>query len=161
VYPKRKSFFGIVVRRMRRVSRNSSYVRQKPEARVYILALLEEYATRYSFAIRRVAIRDTRRRWGSCSATGNLNFSYKLLFLPPCIARYIVVHELCHLRQLNHGPLFWQEVATIMPDYQARMDTRRHHERTAGTSIQALTAWQKQHDVTLCPWCIADASACV
>ncbi len=155
--PRRQTtLFGRVIRRVKTVRKDTSYLRYKPAARAFILTLLHEYALREGFTIGRVAIRDTKRRWGSCSARGHLNFSYKLLLLPPCMARYIVVHELCHLRQLNHSHLFWQEVAGIMPDYAARMERLRHHERTAGTSIRALQHWQHTHDADTCSWCRFD-----
>ncbi len=67
----------------------------------------------------RVAIRNQRRCWGSCSANKNLNFNYKILFLPPHLADYIIVHELCHLTHLHHGKDFWDLVGEQVPNYKA------------------------------------------
>ncbi len=68
--------------------------------------------------LRTVTIRAQKTRWGSCSAKGGLNFNVKLYFAPPEALDYVVVHELCHLCEMNHGPRFWALVAQIMPDYQ-------------------------------------------
>jgi predicted metal-dependent hydrolase len=135
----------------RRTKRPSQlYVTHKAVARSRIHERLSHYATHYGFVYQRVAIRDTRRSWGSCSSRGNLNFSYKLLFLPPCLFDYIVVHELCHLRVLNHSQAFWDEVIAIMPDARERADTLRRFERTYGTSVDALMRWQRQHTCSAC-----------
>ena len=66
---------------------------------------------------RNVTIREQKTRWGSCSNLGNLNFNWKLIMAPPQALDYVVVHELCHLYELNHGRQFWQRVAAVMPDY--------------------------------------------
>lgn len=122
----------------------TQYQKYKEDARQIIHQRLAYYAERYGFTFNRVAIRDTKRSWGSCSSKGNLNFSYKLLFLTPCLCDYVIVHELCHLRQLNHGPLFWQEVKKIIPEYVALMTALRNIERVSGTSLKALETLQKK-----------------
>lgn len=132
-----------------------AYERHKSQARAVITAAVIRYATHYGFTYKRIAIRNTRHNWGSCSALGNLNFSYKLLFLPPCLRNYIVVHELCHLRQLNHSAHFWDEVATIMPDYKERIQTLRRIEKTVGTSLAALEKQLSLHDPK-CLHCLCD-----
>ena len=67
-----------------------------------------------------VRVRDMHTRWGSCSQTGNLNFNFRLILAPPEVLDYVVVHELCHRRQMNHSTQFWQEVAQVLPDYRKR-----------------------------------------
>ncbi len=85
----------------------------------------------------RIAIRDQRTRWGSCSAKGNLNFNCLLVLTPPEVLDYVVVHELCHLRELNHSPRFWAEVRSIMPDHA---DKRRWLKENGSGLIERLKA---------------------
>ncbi len=65
----------------------------------------------------RISIRAQRSRWGSCSSKGNLNFNCLLMLMPDHVVDYVVVHELCHRRQMNHSKEFWDLVGTILPDY--------------------------------------------
>jgi predicted metal-dependent hydrolase len=67
-----------------------------------------------------VRVRDQRRRWGSCSSKGNINFNFRLVMMPPDIIDYVVVHELAHMRVPNHSRAFWDEVARFVPDYAER-----------------------------------------
>ncbi len=145
--------FRIVKRRLRiktRRPKNSTYLTHKEIARALILEQLTHYNSIIKLPYNRVAIRDQRRCWGSCSSKGNLNFSYKLLFLPPCLRDYVIVHELCHLAVLNHSADFWNLVESHMPDYALRMHTLRRLEKTVGTSIGALKKYQAEHT---CPSC--------
>ena len=107
------------VRRRRRTSVTVHYLQHKELARVRIHQKLLYWNEFYHFTFNRVAIRNTTRSWGSCSSLKNLNFSYKILFLPTHLQDYIIVHELCHLQELNHGPDFWKLVAEQVPDYTA------------------------------------------
>ena len=93
------------------------YRQYKKEALHLVRRLLTEYNEYYKFKINSIRIKNQKTRWGSCSRQGNLNFSYRLALLPEDLARYIIVHELCHLRELNHSPRFWQLVAQTCPDY--------------------------------------------
>ena len=68
----------------------------------------------------RITVRDQKTRWGSCSQTGNLNFNFRLILAPLEVLDYVVVHELCHRRRMNHSTQFWQEVAQVLPDYRKR-----------------------------------------
>ena len=65
-----------------------------------------------------ITIRNQRSRWGSCSGKGNLNFNCLLMLCPPEVIDYVVVHELCHRKEMNHSPRFWAEVARILPNYR-------------------------------------------
>ena len=79
----------------------------------------------------RITVRNQRTRWGSCSSKGNLNFNCLLMLAPPDILDYVVVHELCHRKEMNHSPKFWAEVAKVMPDYKERQKWLR----TEGSNI--------------------------
>ena len=68
-----------------------------------------------------ITIRSQKTRWGSCSSKGNLNFHCLLLLAPPEVLDYVVVHELCHRKQMNHSPRFWAEVGRVLPDYKIRV----------------------------------------
>lgn len=84
------------------------------------LSRLAYFNTFYNFTYRDVRIKDQKTRWGSCSTKGNLNFTYKIALLPPHLADYIIVHELCHTAQMNHSAKFWSTVAKTIPDYAER-----------------------------------------
>ena len=76
----------------------------------------------------RITIRMQKSRWGSCSGKGNLNFNCLLMRTPETIIDYVVVHELCHLKEMNHSPKFWAEVEKILPDYKDRRKWLKDHE---------------------------------
>lgn len=141
---KRKKILKLIRRR------NSNYLEHKEEARMLITSRLEFFNQDDFFQYNRVAIRDQKRCWGSCSSKGNLNFSYKLLFLPACLRDYIVVHELCHLKVLNHSASFWNQVGEFMPDYLERAKTLRTIEKSIGTSLLSLQTVSKTHSCSYC-----------
>ncbi len=76
---------------------------------------------RYHFFYNAITVRNQRTRWGSCSRKKNLNFNYKIALLPERFVDYIIVHELCHLQELNHSREFWQLVEHAIPDYRIRL----------------------------------------
>ena len=94
--------------------------RSRARALMHELAAAE--ALRLGVSFKRIAVRDQRTRWGSCSPRGTLSFNWRLVLAPLEVAEYVVVHELCHLRESNHSPCFWQLVANARPGYR---DERR------------------------------------
>ena len=74
-----------------------------------------------------ITVRDQKTRWGSCSSRGTLSFNYRLIFAPPVILDYVVVHELCHLTHMNHSKSFWNMVASVMPEYKECRKWLREH----------------------------------
>lgn len=90
----------------------------KKKAKELILPLLEEYTDIMGISYERVSFRFQKTRWGSCSSKGGLNFNALLALCPEPVIRYVVVHELCHRKYMNHSRRFWEEVAIYMPDYK-------------------------------------------
>ncbi len=87
-------------------------------------------AARIGKPITRVGVRDTKSRWGSCSGTGSLSFSWRLVLAPEPVVDYVVAHEVAHLAEMNHGPRFWRLVRTLTPDPAApRAWLKRHRSR--------------------------------
>lgn len=83
-----------------------------------IPARVRYFAPLVGVSVGRVTIRNQVSKWGSCSAAGNLNFNCLLMLTPPEVLDYVVVHELCHRRQMNHSTKFWAEVGRVLPDYR-------------------------------------------
>ncbi len=90
----------------------------KEHALALVLPLTQSLAVPHIAQYKKVTIKNTKSRWGSCSSKGNLNFHYKILFLPTVLAKYLIIHELCHLKEMNHSKNFWELVASLCPDYQ-------------------------------------------
>lgn len=76
------------------------------------------FAEKIGVSYGRITLRQQKTRWGSCSANGNLNFNWLLILAPPEVLDYVVVHELCHRRQMNHSQAFWNEVSAVLPGYK-------------------------------------------
>ncbi|GAB4287458.1 MAG: SprT family zinc-dependent metalloprotease [Ignavibacteriaceae bacterium] len=87
-------------------------------ANKYITARTGQLADDYGFHFRSIKIRGQKTRWGSCSGKGNLSFNYKLMQYPKRVIDYVIVHELCHLKEMNHSQRFWKLVGEILPDYK-------------------------------------------
>lgn len=104
--------------RARRVSDLAPASRRS--ARRIIQARVEHWARVLGVEYNRVAIKDQRTLWGSCSGRKNLNFNWRLAAAPPEALDYVVIHELCHLREMNHSGKFWALVRLACPDYAAR-----------------------------------------
>ncbi len=95
-------------------------------------ARLMELAGRHGLTVTAVSIRNQRSRWGSCSASGRISLNWRLIQFPAAVADYVIVHELAHLKHLNHSRRFWAEVAGMCPDYEAsRAWLRQHHRGSA------------------------------
>ena len=87
-----------------------------------------KYAPKMGVTVGRVTIRNQKTRWGSCSSKGNLNLNCLLMLCPEEVRDYVVVHELCHRKQLNHSPAFWAEVKAYMPNYAQYRKWLKEHE---------------------------------
>lgn len=83
----------------------------------------------------KITIRNQVSRWGSCSAKGNLNFNCLLMLTPSDVIDYVVVHELCHRKEMNHSPQFWNEVEKVLPNYKS---SRKWLKDNGGALIDKL-----------------------
>ena len=117
---------------------NAAAVRRKleqwyrAEAQRHFAQRLEHYANRMGLAARNVALSGARTRWGSCSSRGDIRLSWRLIQAPISQIDYVVVHELAHIRELNHSPRFWAVVEETLPHYAAarralKADGARYH----------------------------------
>lgn len=103
-------------------------------ARQLLPAKLREVSRRTGLEYARVSIRSQKTRWGSCSSRGHISLNDQLLFLPANTVEYLMVHELCHTRQLDHSHRFWRLVKTHCPDYRA-------HEKLMNRSRDRVPDW--------------------
>lgn len=93
----------------------------------YIPKRIAHFAPLVGVTYGRITIRNQRTRWGSCSGKGNLNFNCLLMLAPAEVIDYVVVHELCHRKEMNHSAAFWNEVAKILPDYKEQEKWLKTH----------------------------------
>ncbi len=113
----------MVLPRLRRGTKKFEEVKKVARARA--LARLSHWNLHYRHEFKRVFIRKQKTRWGTCSARANLSFNYRIAYLPPHLIDYVIVHELCHLKEMNHAPAFWELVAQTMPNHkQLRKELR-------------------------------------
>ena len=92
------------------------------QARVDLIAAVARHTALLGVTARRMTLRDTMTRWGSCSSSGALNFSWRLIMAPPHVLDYLAAHEVAHLKHMNHSDAFWATTAELVPDY-ARAET--------------------------------------
>ena len=97
-------------------------------AKLYVLRKLDEINQVYQFPYNSVRVKDQRSQWGSASHKKNLNFNYKLIFLPEELAEYVIAHELCHLKEMNHSPEFWKLLERSVRDPKLKdKELSRYH----------------------------------
>lgn len=99
----------------------------KRQARAVLSERVAFYAREHGFAAGKFRLSSARTRWGSCSAKHTLSFTWRLVMAPLDVIDYVVVHELCHLKELNHSKTFWAQVGAILPDYKARRKWLKIH----------------------------------
>lgn len=106
------------------------YIEYKEQALEVARVKAGQWNKHYKLVFKKIAIRNSVSRWGSCSSLGTISFNYKIIFLPTELADYLVVHELCHLKEKNHGEGFWSLVEQTVPDYKSRRKALHEFEKT-------------------------------
>ena len=94
------------------------YARYRARARLLVRDRVAHWGRILGVVPTRIVIRDQRSRWGSCSAAGTISINYRIVLLPPRLQDYLIVHELCHLRHMDHSPRFWAMVAATISNYR-------------------------------------------
>lgn len=94
----------------------------KQRARARLLAHCQVFSKQLGVTFKKMTLRDTKGRWGSCSSAGNLNFSWRLILAPPDVLTYVCAHEVAHLLEMNHSPRFWKLVEKVHPSYKRQRD---------------------------------------
>lgn len=100
-----------------KTNNKTEYIKYKDKALEITQERVKYFNKLYKFDVNKINIKNQKTRWGSCSRKGNLNFNYKIALLPKEMSDYIVVHELCHLKEFNHSQKFWNLVAKATPNY--------------------------------------------
>ncbi len=108
----------------------------KRQAREDLSRCSQAYATAMGVKYGRISIRDTASRWGSCSSSGTLSYSWRLILAPPFVLDYVAAHEVAHLIEMNHGPAFW----TLVREHCARTEEARKWLKTEGASLHVYDA---------------------
>ena len=90
---------------------------KKIEYSLHVSKRASYFAAAYGLSYKKISIKRQKTRWGSCSRAGNLSFNYWITFLPSRLLDYVVVHEICHLKEFNHSRKFWTLLAETFPDY--------------------------------------------
>jgi len=123
VLAQRARLSGTVVRDMDRA-------RLRQEATASLPPRLLKLAETHGITVTRVSVRDQRTRWGSCSTAGRVCLNWRLVLMPGWVADYVMIHELMHVRRMDHSPRFWMLVAVACPDYRAARQWLRAHGPT-------------------------------
>lgn len=107
----------------------------KQRARVRFLTHCQGFSRQLGVSFKKITLRDTKGRWGSCSSSGNLNFSWRLILAPPEVLAYVCAHEVAHLVEMNHSSRFWELVEKLQPSYKSQRDWLKRNAK------QLLTAF--------------------
>lgn len=110
-------FFKSFIKSDLSIFNKKHYIDNKDKALRIISGRIEFFNTKMVFKYNDINIKNQKTKWGSCSKKGNLNFNYKIIFLSEKERDYIILHELCHLKEFNHSERFWLLICRLMPDY--------------------------------------------
>ena len=121
-------FFKSVDSKAIRTFSRKDYLENKDKALALVNERVRFYNNKYGFSFNKIFIKNQKTRWGSCSCKQNLNLNYKIVFLPQKHQDYIIVHEMCHLKEFNHSRKFWALVEKALPNYLDIKKELRNHE---------------------------------
>jgi len=121
-------FFNSVDSKAIRTFSHKDYLENKDNALVLVNERFRFYNKIYGFSFNKIYIKNQKTRWGSCSCKQNLNLNYKIVFLSQKHQDYIIVHEMCHLKEFNHSRKFWALVEKALPNYLEIKKGLRNHE---------------------------------
>jgi predicted metal-dependent hydrolase len=99
----------------------------REQARRELPPRLLALAAAHGLSVSRISIRNQRSRWGSCGRDGHICLNWRLILMPCAVSEYVLIHELMHLRRMDHSPGYWRLVADACPDYRAARDWLRRH----------------------------------
>ena len=99
----------------------------KKQAKAYLPRRISFLAEKYDFKFTKLRLSHTRTRWGSCSSSGTISLNIALMNLPMHLIDYVIIHELCHTRQMNHSRLFWKEVEQYDPEYKKHVEEMKKY----------------------------------
>ena len=116
IYKQTKHMMATNADRIHRSEEEINKLRE--QARTVLTEKTDYYKSVLGVDYKRLRIGDQKTRWGSCSSKGNLNFNCLLMLAPPDVLDYVVVHELCHRKEMNHSKAFWNEVEKVLPNYK-------------------------------------------
>lgn len=122
------SYFRDIALKITTTGSVSTFQEGRESAFMFVKDRIRVLNRKYRFNYHDINIKNQKTRWGSCSRKGNLNFNYRIANLPPHLADYIIVHELCHLREFNHSQKFWKLVAKSIPEYRSIQNELREHQ---------------------------------
>jgi len=123
--------YYILRRKPRRAPVTPEVERLRAQAKLSLPPRLKELADENGFTYNRVTIKNNISNWGSCSAKGNINLNLRLVTLPQSLQDYVMLHELCHLREMNHGPRFHALLESLCPDHRTLEKELRQHKLRA------------------------------
>ena len=122
------SFFNSIDSKAIRTFSHKDFLENKDIALALVHERVTFYNKKFGFSFNKIFIKNQKTRWGSCSCKQNLNLNYKIVFLPQKHQDYIIVHELCHLKEFNHSRKFWALVEKALPNYLDIKKELRNHE---------------------------------
>ena len=99
----------------------------RKQAKAYLPRRITFLAEKYDFEFTKLRLSHTRTRWGSCSSSGTISLNIALMNLPHNLIDYVIIHELCHTRQMNHSQLFWKEVEQYDPEYKKHVEEMKKY----------------------------------